>query len=158
MMASKDPELTREDLEALLMSLMDGETAPPPELKARVLSRIARSERANGHGPRTLKRDEGVWREFCPGVLAKDLHDDGVTLTWLARVGLDARIPPHGHEMDEECFVLEGSLVIDGVEHFSGDYHVAPAGSHHRSIYTKTGCLCLMRTGSRKRPLACEPS
>lgn len=142
-----DPEL----IEALLCSLTPID--PPPALRARVLNRT--SPPLESPGPVvTVRASEGTWVDFLPGIRVKALHDDGASRTWLARMEAGAVVPAHEHERDEECLVLEGTIVLGGVELHVGDHQVAKAGSWHDAVTTRTGCLVLLKTGSVDRGLA----
>lgn len=55
--------------------------------------------------------------------------------------GVDA----HSHEREEECFVIEGEIEIGDHCLRHGDMHIAPAGTAHRRILSRTGALLLVR-------------
>ncbi len=90
---------------------------------------------------------EQAWQRFLPGVSVRVLHHDAErglqTALWRLEAG--ARIPGHPHEADEECFLIEGALVLRGERFEAGDYMLAPAGSRHGSITSPDGALMLIR-------------
>lgn len=151
-MMDEFPDFTRADLEALLEALATSDEPPSPSLRMRVLARVARLRLP----PEilTVRHLDSDWQPFLPGVQSRTLHDDGTTRTWLARVEPETYIPAHTHEQDEECLVLEGSVVLNDVTLGAGDYQIARAGSRHDLVYSATGCLALMRSASACTPLA----
>ena len=67
-------------------------------------------------------------------VLAVDRARSLVTLVIRAEPG--AVYPSHGHHGPEECFVISGSLVMDGRVLRAGDFHHADEDSDHGEITT----------------------
>lgn len=135
-----------------LLGALSQDAQAPEALRSRVLLRVARSMEQPAKPAVTLIRaDQGEWRQCLPGVHMKVLHDDGVTRTFLARLDRGVHFPPHAHERDEECLVIEGTLVLDGITLHAGDYQVARAGSRHDDAYSPTGCVALLRSASPVR-------
>jgi quercetin dioxygenase-like cupin family protein len=62
------------------------------------------------------------------------------------KLSANAVIPRHSHAHNEESFVLEGEVVLDGTLCKQGDYHFAAAGTIHRSISSDSGCTLLIKT------------
>jgi anti-sigma factor ChrR (cupin superfamily) len=119
--------------------------APMPDavrerLRARVLERAA--------GIRVVRADAGEWMAVLPGIAIKRLRSDRErrSETNLWRLDAGAIIPEHDHHDDEECLVLEGSIIQDGVEYLAGDYLHARAGSRHLPLRTPRGALLLIRS------------
>lgn len=146
-MTSGDLDLTPDELAALLLALTADER-PRPELRNRVLARVASIEEHGTGDVRTIRAPDGEWRECMPGMRAKVLFDDGTRSTWLARLAPRTSVPAHDHDADEECLVLDGTIELDGVVMGPGDYQIARAGSRHEAVHTDTGCVLLMRTMS----------
>jgi anti-sigma factor ChrR (cupin superfamily) len=117
-------------------------------LRARALAH-AREPQGDVRGLITVQADEGAWRWFAPGVTIKALYVDEVarTRSFLLRLEPGARLPPHMHQTDEECIVLEGELSLGALTVGAGGYHLAPAGVSHSEITTKTGALIFLRAG-----------
>ncbi len=95
-----------------------------------------------------VRAHEGEWRCLLPGVEIKRLYLDPTTHieTSLWRIQAGAYVPPHPHSHDEECLVLEGSIV-DGDNCFdAGDYVLARAGSMHARLSSPQGALLLIRS------------
>ncbi len=99
-------------------------------------------------GARRLAREAG-WLPFVAGAQRKILFDDGRTMTWLVRMAPGAALPAHRHDDgDEECLVVEGTVVVNGAAYGPGDYTLALRGSEHRWVRTNTGALFLLRSPS----------
>ena len=75
-------------------------------------------------------------------VLARDLARDMVTMLIRAEAG--AVYPSHTHHAPEECYVVRGSVVIDGRVLHAGDFHHADAHSDHGEITTADGAEVLI--------------
>ncbi|MBB5014304.1 sigma-70 family RNA polymerase sigma factor [Rehaibacterium terrae] len=133
------------DLAARLAESMTPVT-PDPARRLAMRERILAD--AAAPATRVLRADEGEWREFVHGIRIKTLRRDETagTETSLWRLAPGARVPPHSHRHEEECLVLEGSIVHDGVEYFAGDYLLAPAGARHKPFVAPQGALLLIRS------------
>lgn len=109
-------------------------------LRARVLERAS--------GIHVVRADAGSWKTVLPGITVKRLHADAATRseTNLWRLGPGAVIPEHQHADDEECLVVEGCIVQDGIEYHAGDYLHARAGSRHVPLMAPRGALLLIRS------------
>lgn len=88
---------------------------------------------------------EGEWIKIAEGVTLKLLHKSSQGKSFLIKMAENAKISTHQHVSDEESFVLEGEVTLDGVLCRKGDYHFAPAGSMHQEIVTASGCTLLIR-------------
>ena len=99
-------------------------------------------------GTETLRHNEGEWLPLMDKVEIKVLRQDaaGNNHTVLYRLAPGAVLPAHEHSQDEECFVLEGSIGIDGHSVRAGDWHLAKAGYIHPTIVSDTGALLLVRS------------
>ncbi len=75
-------------------------------------------------------------------VLAVDKTRSLVTLMIRAEPG--AVYPSHKHHGPEECFVISGSVVIDGRVLRAGDFHHADEDSEHGEITTTEGAEVLL--------------
>jgi len=94
-----------------------------------------------------VRADREDWQKMLPGVCVRLLHEDpgkGIQ-TALWRLDPGARIPPHPHQVDEECYMLEGALEHRGERFEAGDYMLAPAGTRHSVIHSREGALMLIR-------------
>lgn len=111
-------------------------------LRARVLSAAGQSPYA------IINNDPAAFRPFIPGVAIRPLRLDpvGNTQTSLWRLAAGAVIPPHDHTAEEECLVVEGSIVWDGHEYGSGDFLLARPGAHHEPFVSPNGALLMIRS------------
>jgi quercetin dioxygenase-like cupin family protein len=114
-------------------------------MRARVLERAS-----EGPPPDTETiRGEGVpWREAWPKVWIKVLKRDPeadfqITLMKFEPGG---RIPGHAHRQNEECFVLEGEVLVGTHRVRAGDFHIARAGGRHPDLTSSAGALIMLRS------------
>jgi anti-sigma factor ChrR (cupin superfamily) len=115
--------------------------SPSPRVREALLARLAAPSNY------TLAADEGRWIDAgLPGVrlkiLALDRTRDVVTLLLRAEPG--ARYPAHRHSTPEECYVIRGSVRIEGRLLRAGDFHHADGYSHHGEISTEEGAEVLL--------------
>lgn len=123
---------------------------PRAEVRARVLERVALEGLSGTHpvidtgGVRFVRSTELRWREGnAPGVEIKVLSRDSQRgyHTLLVRMAPGATLRPHRHADVEESYVLEGDLLVCGVQMQSGDYCRAEPGSVHAGVTTRGGCI-----------------
>ena len=62
------------------------------------------------------------------------------------RFAPSAAAPHHSHGGGEEVFIVEGSLVDDGVRHGAGTWLRYPDGSSHQP-HSPDGCLLFVKRG-----------
>lgn len=62
----------------------------------------------------------------------------------LLKAAAGSEYPSHHHTGPEECFVLEGDLIVEGKILGPGDFHHAEGGSDHEPLRTKNGCTLLL--------------
>ena len=136
------------DIEPRMLDAVSAGGIPTPShgLRAQVLSRVAQDVRNRQAIVTTRSHDE--WVPFAPGVESKVLNDDGKMRTWLARMEAGATLPAHHHFGDEECMVVEGSVLLGDVLLHAGDYQIARKGSSHGEIRCPAGCLLMLRSPS----------
>jgi anti-sigma factor ChrR (cupin superfamily) len=94
-------------------------------------------------------RDEGAWKTIAEGVETRTLwlSRRSGRRSFVVRMQPGAILPEHDHGGDEECYVLEGDMQVDGVPFGPGDFQVAFAGTRHPLVTTRAGCLCLLSVG-----------
>ena len=117
-----------------------GET-PSPGVRAALLARIAAP---SNH---TITAGDGAWIDTPISgvrikVLAIDRARDRVTMLLRAEPG--ARYPAHRHSGPEECYVLRGSLNVEGRLLRAGDFHHAEGDSDHGETWTEDGVEVLL--------------
>ena len=119
---------------------------PPPGIRDALLARIAAP---SNH---TITAADGTWVEAAvPGlrmkILAIDRSRDRVTM--LIRGEPGARYPAHRHSAPEECYVIGGSLNIEGRLLRAGDFHHAEGDSDHGEAWTDEGVELLLVASAR---------
>ncbi len=115
------------------------------EPSAHVRERVLAAARTPGRY--TLHASLSDWFETgLPGVRAKILALDKVheLATLLIRAEPGSVYPAHTHHKPEECYVISGSLFIDGRELHVGDFHHADADTDHGELTTVTGAEVLI--------------
>ena len=115
--------------------------APSPHVRDALLTRIAAP---SNH---TITAADGVWVETpVPGlrrkILAIDRARDQVTMLLRGEPG--TRFPAHRHSGPEECYVISGSLMVEGRLLRAGDFHHAESESDHAEIWTNEGAEVLL--------------
>ena len=100
------------------------------------------SQRATPCGPPTRSWVDTGLPGIRARVLAVDQARSLVTLVIRAEPG--AVYPSHKHHGPEECFVISGSVVIDGRVLRAGDFHHADEDSDHGEITTTEGADVLL--------------
>ncbi len=120
-------------------------SVPPLEPPARVRERLLDAARKPTRY--TVWAADAAWIEtgllgIRARVLAVDKMRSLVTLVIRAEPG--AVYPPHRHHGPEECFVISGSVVIDGRVLRAGDFHHADEDSDHGEITTTEGAEVLV--------------
>jgi quercetin dioxygenase-like cupin family protein len=115
--------------------------APSPGIRDALIARIAAP---SNH---TITAADGAWVETqVPGLRMKILAIDRVRdrVTMLVKGEPGARYPAHRHTGPEECYVISGSLVVEGQVLRPGDFHHAEGESEHGEIWTDEGMEVLI--------------
>ena len=131
---------------AAMTALALPESSPSPSVKSRLMAKI-RPVEAIPPGMAILRGGTGKWRESgFPGIQFQLLHHDTQAnlVTQLVRMAAGAVYPGHHHKMDEQCYVLEGSVKLDNMVLSAGDYGRADAQTDHHMMTTDTGCTVLL--------------
>ena len=118
---------------------------PPQEPPSRVRDRL---REAIGKPTRyTVWAADSEWTDTgLPGIRARVLAVDTARslVTLVIRAEPGSVYPSHKHHGPEECFVISGSVVIDGRVLSAGDFHHADENSEHREITTTDGAEVLI--------------
>ena len=136
--------------ESLLLAALAGlvpEAEPGADARGRM--RVALMANVAKPQPTThvLRAYQGEWKPLLPGIHIKTLRIDRVkgTQTTLWRMDAGARVPPHPHSHEEECLVIEGSIIQNGIEYLPGDFLLADVGERHAPFDSPRGALFLIR-------------
>jgi anti-sigma factor ChrR (cupin superfamily) len=133
------------------------QTAPAPELKAKVLRRIPALPQDGPPatqppspippGLRFLVAGEGPdWKALpVPGAFIKllSLQRDRGYAVLMGKLEPGARYPQHTNVGPEDFYVLTGDLHIGQKALRAGDFHHAEAGSFHEENFSVDGCTLL---------------
>lgn len=136
-----DLELTR------ILSLSVSPIKPSADAKVRMKKKLFKKvEESLNEGKFFVFADTGDWIKAMPGVEIKMLHETASSKSYLVKLSANTTIPRHSHMHNEESFVIEGEVVLDGTLCKQGDYHFAAAGTIHRSVSSDVGCTLLVKT------------
>ena len=124
---------------------------PSPSLPTRLAERIAEE---TGKAPAAAPApcwSEPEWEAVAPGIDCKLLANDAQRhrVSMLVRLAPGARYPAHTHAGVEELHLLDGELWIDARKLLPGDYNYGPPGASDDSVWSETGCTCLLITSTR---------
>jgi anti-sigma factor ChrR (cupin superfamily) len=127
------------------VALALGSSVDQVEPPARVRDAVLAATR--GPGRYTVLSGDRPWADTpLPGIQIKVLSMDQARgmATMLIRATPGAVYPSHRHSLPEECYVIRGSVVIDGRVLRAGDFHHADADSDHGEITTTEGAEVLI--------------
>lgn len=119
--------------------------APPPEVRVRLLERLA--------SPRALVRAGGAgWSREAPGVEARVLYRDAGEgqATSLVRLQPGARRPGRRAAGAEEIYVIEGDLAVRGERLGAGDYCAVPGAAAEGDAVSEAGCTLVLVASERE--------
>jgi len=120
-------------------------TAPSLEPPAHVRERVLAVTREPARY--TVWAADAEWvATGMPGIRTRILAVDKTRslVTLLIRAEPGAVYPSHKHHGPEDCFVISGSVVMDGRVLRAGDFHHADADSEHGEIATIDGAEVLI--------------
>jgi anti-sigma factor ChrR (cupin superfamily) len=140
---SKNTPVLSDEINAAIASKITA-TTPVPEVALRIKSRLMQRVQADTH--EFVFAAQGKWKTIHEGVQVKLLHKVGNAKSFLMKMAVSASIPGHLHAHDEESFVLDGDVTIEGILCTKGDYHYAHAGSQHEALKTIGGCTLLIKS------------
>jgi hypothetical protein len=134
-------------LEALADALVVQRLTDPQRrgLRERVLAAAARSAPKLGQALEVAaaRRQRAWWHGAGLRVLRRGIWAN----QQIAVVRLDpgGRVAGRTRAREEECFILEGEVLIGSLRLRQGESHVAHAGCHRRDITSPTGALLMVR-------------
>jgi len=140
---AKNKSVLSDDMNAeIAVNIMP--TIPAPEVALRIKTKLMQRVQSDAH--QFLFANQGEWKSVYDGVEIKLLRMEGEKKSFLIKMAANSSIPAHMHAHDEESFVIEGSVIIEGIHCQTGDYHYAMAGSQHQTIKSVEGCSILIKT------------
>lgn len=129
------------------LSLHAGEQGAQLYMRCRMveLDQLAPSEAQWWREAQSAPASEAVmprdWSPFMEGADALDLRTHGGVASMLLRIAPGALLPDHPHELNEDCYMLDGDMYLGDVLIRAGDYQLAQAGGHHVGITSDEGGL-----------------
>jgi anti-sigma factor ChrR (cupin superfamily) len=137
-----------------LMAKSIPQTAPPPQLKAKILERITsgKSVPSPAHamaipGLRFHESaSESGWKALpVPGAFIKLLSFEKARgyAVLLGKIEAGVRYPAHVNAGPEDFYILSGDLVVGDRRLVAGDFHHTDKDSQHEVNYSETGCTLL---------------
>ena len=124
---------------------------PTTSLQTRLALRIAEETGEQPVLPSARHCSEPEWEQVAPGIECKLLASDTERhrVSMLVRLAPGASYPPHTHAGVEELHLLDGELWIDGRKLVPGDYNYGAPGAGDESVWSETGCTCVLITSTR---------
>jgi len=134
-----------DEMIAVALAGAAGQESPRPEVKQRLLARIAEPAVPAGYAFR-FGHDDAWLPHPVPGIRMKVLAVNAASgyATLLLDVAPGTTFPSHHHGGAEECYVISGTLRTCGREMRAGDFLHADAGTDHGELTTDTGCRVLL--------------
>jgi anti-sigma factor ChrR (cupin superfamily) len=136
-------QVLNDDINAAIASNIIA-TTPAPDVASRIKSKLMHRVQEQAH--RFVFANQGEWKIAFEGVCIKLLHQDGEHKSFLIKMAANSSIPSHAHTQNEESFVIEGSVELEGILCHVGDYHFAKMGSKHQAIKSSEGCVLLVKS------------
>ena len=137
----------RQSLDDALCPERPGDEALLARVKQRVLAAVAGT---TGALHCTVRVGAGRWETVSPGVERKLLWESADTVSCMLRLAPGAMVAAHGHLLDEECVVLEGSVRIGrDLVLRAGDFHVGVRGVPHADTSCDHGAVVYLRGAKR---------
>jgi hypothetical protein len=123
---------------------------PTTSLRGRLALRIAAETGKQPVLPPDRQWSEPDWEQVAPGIECKLLASDAERhlVSMLVRLAPGASYPTHTHVGVEELYLLDGELWIDGRKLDPGDYNYGAPGTGDESIWSETGCTCVLITST----------
>ncbi len=124
---------------------------PTRSLRERLAERIADETGGEIVLPEPSEWSEPPWDKVASGIECKLLAADEERhrVSMLVRLEPGASYPPHTHAGVEELHLLDGELWIDGRKLLPGDYNYGAPGAGDDSVWSETGCTCVLVTSTR---------
>ena len=124
---------------------------PTASLQARLALRLAEETGQRPVLPPAPQWSEPEWEQVAPGIECKLLATDTERhrVSMLVRLAPGASYPPHTHAGVEELHLLDGELWIDERKLFPGDYNYGAPGAGDESVWSETGCTCVLVTSTK---------
>lgn len=126
-----------------LFDYREGNACPTLALASAGGARLLLHERAAPGGTGLVAPAPMSWQTLAPGLSLRLLAwpRDGGVAPFLLQLDAGSAIPPHRHQHDEWCLLLEGEMHSEDLLLLPGDFQVARAGGLHREVASERGAL-----------------
>jgi anti-sigma factor ChrR (cupin superfamily) len=124
---------------------------PTASLHKRLALRISEETGKPPVLPPVRRWSEPEWVQVAPGIECKLLATDTERhrVSMLVRLAPGASYPTHTHADIEELYLLDGELWIDRRKLVPGDYNYGAPGACDVSVWSETGCTCILITSTK---------
>jgi quercetin dioxygenase-like cupin family protein len=139
--ASEQSVLDKEVISAIAADVLP--TTPAPEVSARIKDRLLSRVKSQDYFFQFNNEDQ--WKQISAGIEIRLLHKRDDARSFLVRMAANTSLDEHAHSHNEESYVIEGEVWLQGILCHAGDYHYAKAGSRHEKIHTDKGCTLLVK-------------
>jgi quercetin dioxygenase-like cupin family protein len=139
--ASEQSVLDKEVISAIAADVLP--TTPAPEVSARIKDRLLSRVKSQDYFFQFKNEDQ--WKQISAGIEIRLLHKTDDARSFLVRMAANTSLDEHAHSHNEESYVIEGEVWLQGILCHAGDYHYAKAGSRHEKIHTDKGCTLLVK-------------
>jgi len=123
--------------------------APRPEVWQNIKKRMGKNNTTLPNGIEAVYKGDGNWRPVNDKVDVKSLFIDKEqgSESYLLRFQPEGTIDQHHHgDWNDECIVMEGTVVVGETQFGPGDFHVATRGAVHPRLYSPTGGVLFVRS------------
>lgn len=126
----------------------EASTTPDPDqsqrMKANTLARVATPQVEGTLTVRPADSSREQWRDGIERKLLLRDEEAGFE-TALYRLQPGKGFAPHQHSKTEECWVVQGEILIGDLVAQAGDFHVAYAETAHPPVVARSEALLLLR-------------
>ena len=105
-----------------------------------------------GDPPVTITGSDGQWQAIAEGVEEKHLWRDGKQASRFIRFAPGSSLAGHTHGEDEETLVIAGEIFFGDLLARTHEFHFAPAGTCHETLFSDTGAMIFVHEGMRQAP------
>ncbi len=151
-MISVNSDNNSKPLDQDTLDLLNNDVGQQPlddDIKNRIKKRLfSRLRSSNISAVTTVRTEEGTWVAISDKVSVKILRQDSASNSQTALWKLDAgaTIPSHTHPVEEECYIINGSVNFGDHHLQQGDFEIFPAGLDHGEMSSANGALILLRS------------
>jgi len=137
------------ELKQRILELLDA----PPRTKTADAPKSQPQRIDRGKFSFMLRATEHNWQPLpIPGCSFQQLEANDRYALILLKLEPGSKYPDHHHSGSEECYVLEGDLLVAGQTIRAGDFHHADADSSHGESYSENGCTLLLVVSAQDYP------